>query len=55
MDLWDLVTLVAPVLEEATTEVLDTHDLSTLHETEPEGLEPAALTQLRMITPVFVG
>ena len=55
MDPWDLITLVAPVLEEATTEVLDTRDLSTLHETGPAGLELAALSQLRMITPGFVG
>ena len=55
MDPWDLITLVAPVLEEATTEALDTCDLSTLHGTGPEGLEPAALSQLRMITPGFVG
>ena len=55
MDLWDLITFVAPVLEEATTEVFDTRDISTLHETGPEGLGPAALSQLRMITPGFVG
>ena len=55
MDPWDLITLVAPALKEATTEVLDTRDPSTFHETGPEGLEPTALSQLRMITPGFVG
>ena len=55
MDPWNLVSLGAPILEEATIDVLNTRDLPALRETGPEWLEPAALLPFRAITPVFVG
>ena len=46
---WDLITFIAffPLLEDLTIQILDAYDLPALPESEPEGPEPAALSQFR--------